>query len=212
MISRITVEVGLISRSRRLRLIILTKTLIILDIANTVNLIIVLLYMYIERIHSFSLWHKMFSKFVPTLSFPQVLSVFSLSRNQQTAPLPPSSIFCVGESLSSNIFSMSCSVNEEDLEVMFLLLHWHWQATRNHAPRSYMTWSPVQGGKMFCTSFCASFIAGSRRAFLCVVLTVFDSLFVCHWETECSSKSLFTFVWFLFFVTWKLLWTRNNQC
>ena len=28
----------------------------------------------------------------------------------------------------------------------------------------------------------------------------------------CSSKSLFTFVWFLFFVTWKLLWTRNNQC
>ena len=35
----------------------------------------------------------MFSKFVPTLSFPQVLSVFSLSRNQQTDPLPPSSTF-----------------------------------------------------------------------------------------------------------------------
>ena len=32
-----------------------------------------------------------FSKFVPTLSFPQVLSVFSLSRNQLTAPCPPSS-------------------------------------------------------------------------------------------------------------------------
>ena len=27
----------------------------------------------------------------------------------------------------------------------------------------------------------------------------------------CFSRSLFTFVWFLFFVTWKLLWTRNNQ-
>ena len=26
----------------------------------------------------------------------------------------------------------------------------------------------VQGGKTFCASFCASFIAGSRRAFLCV--------------------------------------------
>ena len=32
--------------------------------------------MYIERILSFSLRHKMFSRFVPTLSFPQVLSVF----------------------------------------------------------------------------------------------------------------------------------------
>ena len=26
----------------------------------------------------------------------------------------------------------------------------------------------LQGGKTFCASFCASFIAGSRRAFLCV--------------------------------------------
>ena len=26
----------------------------------------------------------------------------------------------------------------------------------------------VQGGKTFCASFCASLIAGSRRAFLCV--------------------------------------------
>ena len=55
------------------------------------NLIIVLLYN--ERILSFSLRHKMFSKFVPTLSIPQGLSVFSLSRNRQTAPLPPSSTF-----------------------------------------------------------------------------------------------------------------------
>ena len=28
----------------------------------------------------------------------------------------------------------------------------------------------------------------------------------------CFSKSLFTFVWFFFFVTWKLLWTQNNRC
>ena len=28
--------------------------------------------------------------------------------------------------------------------------------------------STLQGGKTFCASFCASFIAGSRRAFLCV--------------------------------------------
>ena len=35
----------------------------------------------------------MFSKFVPTLSFLKVLSVFSFSRNQQTAPFSPSSNF-----------------------------------------------------------------------------------------------------------------------
>ena len=49
--------------------------------------------LYMERILSFSLWPNMFSKFVPTLSFPLVVSVFSLSRNQQTAPLPPLSAF-----------------------------------------------------------------------------------------------------------------------
>ena len=84
----------------------------------------------------------------------------------------------------------------------------------------------VQSGKTFCASFCASLIAGSRWAFLLSVSatslcqSVFDYLFVCHWETEwnaqgvnvCFSKSFYTFVWFLFFVTWKLLWTRNNQC
>ena len=55
------------------------------------NLIIVLL--HIERILSFSLRHKMFSKFVPTLSFPPVLSDFSLSCYQKTARLPPSLTF-----------------------------------------------------------------------------------------------------------------------
>ena len=29
-------------------------------------------------------------------------------------------------------------------------------------------WFSLQGGKTFCASFCASLIAGSRRAFLCV--------------------------------------------
>ena len=79
-----------------------------------------------------------------------------------------------------------------------------------------------QGGKMFCASFCASLIAGSRRAFLCV-----DRVRLCLFVTErvlaetewnargvnvCFSKRLFTFVWFLLFVTWKLLWTQNNRC
>ena len=72
--------------SLRLRLITLTEVTLYLFIVIT-------LLLYIERILSFSLRHKKFSKFVPNLSFPQVLSVFSLSRNQQTAPLPPSSTF-----------------------------------------------------------------------------------------------------------------------
>ena len=76
----------------------------------------------------------------------------------------------------------------------------------------------LQGGKTFCASFCASFIAGSRRAFLCVdcVRQLSKTRSKTEWNAQgvnvCSSKSLFTFVWFLFFVTWKLLWTRNNQC
>ena len=100
-ISRIIkVEVGVISRSRRLRLITFRD----LDYSGSqkANLIIVLL--YIERILSFSLRHKMFSKFVPTLPFPQVLSVFSLTRNQQTAPLPPSLTFLCLWVLFSNYF------------------------------------------------------------------------------------------------------------
>ena len=62
----------------------------------------------------------------------------------------------------------------------------------------------VQGGKTFCASFCASLIAGSRRAFLCVD-RVRPCLFVTErvlaeteWNAQgvnvCFSKSLFTFV------------------
>ena len=93
--------------------------------------------------------------------------------------------------------------------------------TKIEVRKQFESCVPIQGGKTFCASFCASFIAGSRRAFLCVDCTV--CLFVTErvltkteWNAQgvnvCSSKSLFTFVWFLFFVTWKLLWTRNNQC
>ena len=126
-ISRIIkVEVGVISRSRRLRLKPLPRPWLFW-ISQKPKLIIVLL--YIEWILSFSLRRKMFSEFVPTLSLPQVLSFFSLSRNQQTAALPPSSIFLCLWLLVLNYFSMSCLVNEAHLEVMFSLLHWR-QATQ----------------------------------------------------------------------------------
>ena len=85
-ISRIIkLKVGVISQSRRLRLITLTETLIILDITKIEsNNNIVLL--YIQRKKKWS--------------------------------------------LSSNIFSMSCLVNEANLEVIFLLLH-GWQTTQS---------------------------------------------------------------------------------
>ena len=102
MISRIIkVEVGVISRNRRLKLITLLRPWLFW-ISQKPNLIIVIL--CIEWILSFSLRHKMFSKFVPTLSFPQVLSVFSLSHNQQTAPLLPSSTFLCSWVLVFNYF------------------------------------------------------------------------------------------------------------
>ena len=73
----------------------------------------------------------------------------------------------------------------------------------------------VQGEKTFCASFCASLIAGSRRAFLCVdcvrlfvterVLTKTAEWNVQQAVNVCFSKSLFTFVWLSFFVIWKLL-------
>ena len=164
-------------------------------ISQKPNLIIVLL--YIERILSFSLRHKMFSKFVPTLSISQVISFFSLSRNGQTAPLPPSSVFlcfvspylqlffrCPARSTKqtwklcfcfftdgkqhkarswhvglfvfvspclqlffdvllgqrskpgSNVFASSLTANNTKRDLDMIIL-------RNHAPRSYMTWSPV---------------------------------------------------------------------
>ena len=109
--------------SRIIKVEVGTETLIILDVTKTEsnNCFI------IHWTNPFFLAStRMFSKFVSTLSFLQVLSFFSLSRSQQTAPLP----FCVCESLSSTTFSKFCSVNEANLEVMFLLLHWR-QATQN---------------------------------------------------------------------------------
>ena len=71
-----------------------------------------------------------------------------------------------------------------------------------------------QGGKTFCASFCASLIAGSRRAFLCVdcVCLLLEFWTKC---TRCERllpvKHFYLTVCF-FVVAWKLLWIQNNQC
>ena len=104
-------------------------TFIILDITKTESNQIVLL--YIERILSFSRRHKMYvfkvcvnSSF---LRFAQFFLFHVLSK-QLLSHLCRLFVLCV--SLSSTIFSMTCSVNKANLEVMFLLLHW-WKATQN---------------------------------------------------------------------------------
>ena len=101
-ISRIIkVEVGVINRSRRLRLITLTENESFLsrfDIKCFQSLCQLFLF----------------------LRFSQIF-LFHVTSKQLLCHLRRS--FCVCESLSSTIFSMSCSVNEANLEVMFLLLH-----------------------------------------------------------------------------------------
>ena len=97
----IKVEEGVISRSRRLRPITLTETSIFLDMTK-LNLIIVLL--YIERKKMVTTVSGTDNLFLNVEKEPQVLSVFSLSRNQQTAPLPPSSTFLCFVSLVFNYF------------------------------------------------------------------------------------------------------------
>ena len=121
-ISRIIkVEVGV-----RLRLITLTETLIILDISKT------------ESNNCFIIhWTDPFF----LASFCQVLSVFFLfhviSKQLLCHLCRP---FYVCESLSSTTFSMSYSVNEANLEVMFLRPFWR-QATQS---ARILTWLPLE--------------------------------------------------------------------
>ena len=51
-------------------------------------------------------------------------------------------VFC--ESLSSTIFSMSSSVNEANLEVMLLRLHWLTDGRPGNTKRANLTWLPSE--------------------------------------------------------------------
>ena len=120
----IKVDVGV-----RLRLITLIETLIILDITETESIIIALLYI-IERILSFSLRLECFQSLCQLfvfVRFSQFFLFYVISKQLLCHLRRP---FCVFESLSSTTFSMSCTVNKANLEVMFLLLH-RWQATQS---------------------------------------------------------------------------------
>ena len=136
-ISRIIkVEVGVISRNRRLKLITLLRPWLFW-ISQKPNLIIVIL--CIEWILSFSLRHKMFSKFVPTLSFLKVLSVFSFSRNQQTAPFPPSSNFLCFVSPCLQLFFRWRSQRSKLGSHVFAS-----SLTASNAKRANLTWLPFE--------------------------------------------------------------------
>ena len=129
----IKVDVGV-----RLRLITLIETLIILDIIETESNNCFIIHNWTNPFFLTSTW--MFSKFVPTLCFRQVLSVFSLLHNQQTAPLPPSSTFLCFWVLVFNYF--------------FDVLHSQWSKPRSHVfasslmasntKRANLTWLPLE--------------------------------------------------------------------
>ena len=143
-ISRIIkVEVGVISRSRRLRMITLIETLIILDITKTESnncFTGAAVLLYIGRILSFSLRLKTFSKFVSTLSFPQALSVFSPSRNQQTAPLPPSSTFlCLWVPVFNYFFDILLGQRSKPGSHVFAS-----SLTASNTKRANLTWLPLE--------------------------------------------------------------------
>ena len=136
----ITVEVGVMSLSLRLRLITLRRPWLFW-ISQKPNLIIVHVLLYIERILSLSLRHKMFSMFVPTLffflRFYQFFLFHVMSKQLLCHLRRP---FYVCESLSSTTFSMSCSVNKKNPEVIFLLIHWR-QGTQS---ARILTWLPLK--------------------------------------------------------------------
>ena len=87
----------------------------------------------------------MFSNFVPTISFPRVLSVVFLSCNQQTAPSPPSSTFLICVlwvlAMSSPIFSMSCSVKVRSKPGSHVFA---FSLTASNTKRTNLTWVPLE--------------------------------------------------------------------
>ena len=82
----------------------------------------------------------MFSKFVPTISFLQVLSVFSLSRNQQTAPLPPSSTFlCLWVPVFNYFFDVLLGQRSKPGSHVFAS-----SLTASNTKRANLTWLPLE--------------------------------------------------------------------
>ena len=66
-------------------------------------------------------------------------------------------------------------------------------------------WFSLQGGKTFCASFCASLIAGSRRAFLCVdCVCLFGVLSEMHEVRTFAPCKAFLFDMFAFFCRLKI--------
>ena len=134
----IKVLVRVIILSLWLQLITHTSTLIILGITKTEsnNWISNDVLLYIEQILSFPLRHKMFFKACTNSFFSSgslSFFLFHVISKQLLCHLHrPFSVLWV--LMSSTIFSMSCLVNEANLEVMFLLLH------RQQATQSAQTW------------------------------------------------------------------------
>ena len=82
----------------------------------------------------------MFSKFVPTLFFSQVLLVFSLSRIQKKAPLPPLSTFlCFVSPCLQLFFDVLLSQRSKPGSHLFAS-----SLTASNTKRANLTWLPLE--------------------------------------------------------------------
>ena len=130
-----------------LQLITLTKTLIILDITKTESNCFII--HWTNPFFLASPW-KVFTVCANSFFSSSSLSFFSFTYNQQTAALPPLLTFscshvqlffrCLARSTKqtwkSSFFFFTDGKQHKACELVMITL-------RNHAPWSYMTWSPV---------------------------------------------------------------------
>ena len=93
---------------------------------------------------------------------PTILQSFSLTHRHLSIN---TDIFCQSQMCPSDRTDCSLCVS-----LKFILLAFKLRRRISSSPPLHRIYTRerVQGGKTFCASFCASLIAGSRRAFLCV--------------------------------------------
>ena len=138
LISRIIkVEVGVINRSRRLRLITLTETLIILNITKTESNNCFIIH-WTNPFFLASTWN-VFTVCANSFFSSGSLS-FSLSHNQQTAPLPPSSTFlCLWVLVFNYFFDVLLGQRSKPGSLVFAS-----SLTASNTKRANLTWLPLE--------------------------------------------------------------------
>ena len=95
---------------------------------------------------------------IPESGFPYMVRVSHLTVNE-----------CFGSlcfDTNTPAFLMQIMLKNSEKKINIILVRNQKRVYQNKINSSH--YSSLQGGKTFCASFCASLIAGLRRAFLCV--------------------------------------------